>query len=308
MTSIAVFGAGGIGGYFGGRFAQAGADVLLIARGAHLTALRERGLRVESIHGDFEVDLSATDDPAEIGPVDYVLVTVKSFDTTATARALDPLLHDETAVISLQNGVDNEEKLAREIDAEHVLGGVAYIFSTIGDPGVIEHTSGPARIIFGELDGARSECAERFLELCTQADIDAELSTDIQRDMWEKFAFICAQSGMTAATRLPIGAIREVPESWVMFRELLEDVVAVAEAEGVDVSDDLIDRWLEFATDLDADSYSSLHYDMTHEKRMELKTFHGTIVRLADDYDLPVSMSRAVYSILRPWAVRNDIE
>ena len=139
---IAVYGAGGIGGYFGGRLARAGADVHLVARGDHLDALRRDGLRVESVRGDFEVDLPATDDPADIGPCDHVLFTVKSFDTEAAARELQPLLHEETAVISLQNGIDNERVLAAEIGEEHVLGGVSRIYSTISEPGTIEHTGG----------------------------------------------------------------------------------------------------------------------------------------------------------------------
>ena len=303
---LAVYGAGGVGGYFGGRLAQAGADVSLIARGDHLDALRRDGLRVESVHGDFTVDLPATDDPAEIGPCDHVLFTVKSFDTEAAARELQPLLGDDTGVVSLQNGLDNEVTLAEHVGRERVLGGVAYIFATIAEPGVVKHTGGPASITFGELDGARSERAVRLLEWCERADgMDAELSEAIQTKLWEKAAFICAQAGMTAAVRLPLGEIREQPHSWDMYRRIVEEVCAVGRAASVDVPDGTVERWMDFAGGLEADSYSSLHYDLTHDKPIELEALHGAVVRRGREHDVPVPMNEAVYAILRPWAERN---
>lgn len=306
-VTVAIYGAGGIGGYFGGRLAQAGADVHLIARGDHLNALHQDGLQVASIYGDFKVDLPVTEDPAEIGPCDYVLFTVKSFDTEAAARELHPLLHDDTAVISLQNGLDNEEKLVTEIGKEHVMGGLAYIFSTIAEPGVIEHTGGPTSITFGELDGARSDRAERLLEWCDRADgISAELSEAIQTDLWEKAAFICAQAGMTATVRLPVGEIRNQRESWDMYRRIVEEVIQVGRASGVELPDGAVTQWMEFAADLDADAYSSLHYDMIHDKPMELEGLHGAVVRRGQEYEIPVPMNEAVYAILQPWAQRNE--
>lgn len=303
---IAVFGAGGVGAYFGARLAQAGADVHLIARGSHLTALKQRGLTVESIHGGFEVDLPATHDPHDVGKCDVVLFCVKSFDTREAARRLDPLLGEDTAVVSLQNGIDNEDKLAEEVSRDHVLGGVAYIFSTIGDPGVIEHTDGPARIIYGELDGSLTDRIRRFHELCERAEgMEGVLSNDIWTDLWNKYAFISAMSGVTAAIRLPIGDIRDSEESWELYLGLLDEVMAVAAAEGVEVSDEVLDDWVDFARELDRDTYSSLHYDMTNGKPMELEALQGTVVERADEHGVDVPMSRAVYAILRPWAVKN---
>src|ERR1700751_2412423 len=153
MTRIAVYGAGGVGGYFGARLTQAGAEVHFLARGAHLRALREHGLRVRSVKGDFEVQAPATDDPADVGPCDFVLFSVKTFDTDAAAARLGPLVGDGTAVVSLQNGVENEEKLARAVGEDHVMGGAAFIFAGIAEPGVIAHSGGPASITFGELEG-----------------------------------------------------------------------------------------------------------------------------------------------------------
>jgi 2-dehydropantoate 2-reductase len=153
---IGVYGAGGVGGYFGGRLAQTGAEVHFIARGAHLRALREHGLRVRSVKGDFEMQAPATDDPADVGPCDFVLFCVKTFDTEGAAARLGPLVGEGTAVLSLQNGVENEDKLSRAIGADHVMGGAAFIFAEIAEPGVIVHTGGPASITFGELDGRAS--------------------------------------------------------------------------------------------------------------------------------------------------------
>lgn len=304
-VKIAVYGAGGVGAYFGGRLAEAGADVHLIARGEHLDALRRDGLDVRSIHGDFHVDLPATDDPEEIGPCDFVLFCVKSFDTEAAAERTHALLGERTGVLSLQNGLDNEPTLKAELGREHVMGGVAYIFSTIAEPGAIAHTGGPARVVFGELDGRRTERGERLLDACERADIDAELSEAIHRELWRKAAFICAQAGTTAAVRLPIGEIRNTDSTWAMYRRLIEEVVAVGEASGIDL-DGVVDEWLSFAADLDEESYSSLHYDMTHGKRMELEALHGAVVRRADDHDVEVPTTEAIYAVLEPWARRNE--
>src|SRR5690242_20857204 len=186
---IAVYGAGGVGGYFGGRLARAGAEVHFIARGAHLQALREHGLTVRSVKGDFKVQAPATDDPAEVGPCDFVLFCVKTVDTDAAAVRLGPLIVENTAVVSLQNGVENEEKLARAVGEDHVMGGAAFIFAGIAEPGVIVHSGGPASITFGELDGRATERARRLLATCEQAGFQAELSASISTVLWAKLAF-----------------------------------------------------------------------------------------------------------------------
>ena len=303
---LAVYGTGGVGGYFGGRLALAGADVQLIARGPHLDALQTRGLEVTSVKGDFHVDLPASEDPSDIGPCDYVLFSVKSFDTDAAAARLGPLIGERTAVISFQNGIDNEERIARAVGPEHVMGGAAYIFSRIAGPGVIAHTGGPARIVFGEMGGGDSERARRFLDACRKADIDAELSNDIARVLWDKFAFICAQAGMTAAVRLPIGAVRTVEESWDAFKRVIEEVSAVAAAEGVELPDDTPRRHARFAENLEPTGYSSLYDDLSNGRRMELEALHGTVVKRGRRHDIPVPVSETIYAILRPWAIRNE--
>jgi 2-dehydropantoate 2-reductase len=303
---IAVYGAGGVGGYFGGRLAQAGTEVHFIDRGAHLQALREHGLQVRSVRGDFTVQVPATDDPAGIGPCDFVLFCVKSFDTDPAATRLGPLLGEGTAVLSLQNGVDNEDKLAQAIGQDHVLGGAAFVFAGKAEPGVIVHTGGPTSITFGELDGQVSERAQRLLACCRQAGVAAELSESIKTVLWAKFAFICAQAGMTAAVRLPIGELRTVDVAWAGFQRLVAEVAAVAEADGSPLPAAAQERALALAQSVEPTSFSSLHDDLVAGRRMELEALHGFVVRRAAELGVPVPMSDAIYAILKPWAVRNE--
>ncbi|WP_436922907.1 2-dehydropantoate 2-reductase [Halosimplex amylolyticum] len=301
--TFAIFGAGGVGAYLGARLADAGHDVHLVARGDHLAALQTDGLRVESVAGDTAVDLPATDDPADVGPVDHVLFTVKAHDTRDAAADLDPLLGPETTVVSFQNGIDNERWIAEEVGDGHVVGGVAYIFSTIESPGVVAHTGGPARFVYGELDGSRTDRIEALHDALSACEgVEAVLADDIRVELWRKFAFICAHSGMTAATRKPIGRIRESPDSWAMYRRIVEEVVAVAQAEGIDLPDETAAEWVDFARDLDPEMYSSLHYDLTHGKRLELDALNGSVVRHAVDAGVDVPMNEAITGILRPWA------
>jgi 2-dehydropantoate 2-reductase len=302
---IAVIGAGGIGGYFGGRLAQAGADVHLVARGANLAALRAHGLRVRSIGGDFAPPVSVTDDPATIGPCDHVLLCVKAFDTEAVAPSLRPLLHDNTAVVSLQNGVDNEDRLARVLGAGHVMGGAAYIFAELVEPGVVAHTGFEPRIAFGELDGSASERATRLLEACDKAGFAAELSPNIRGVLWAKFAFICAM-GLTAAVRLPIGEIRATAASWAAFQRMVDEVCTVAETEGVTLPPNLRQQIAAAAQGLDPGGYSSLHNDLVAGRRMELEALHGAVVRHAAEHGVPVPATAAVHAVLAPWAARNE--
>jgi 2-dehydropantoate 2-reductase len=303
---IAVIGVGGVGGYFGGKLARAGQDVSLIARGEHLDAIRREGLVVRSIAGDFTVRAPATDDPAEVGPVDHVLFCVKAYDTGTAAGSLGPLLREDTTVVSLQNGIDNEDLLAGAVGERHVVGGVAFIFSGIAEPGVIAHTGGPGRILVGEMDGTSSERVEALVGACLEAGIDAQVRTDIRRALWDKLAFICAQAGLTATVRLPIGEIRELDEPMTMFRRIVEEVRAVAATDGVALADDALERHESFARGLEPGSFSSLHDDLVGGRRMELDALHGSVVRRAAAHGVPVPACEAVLAILRPWAARNE--
>jgi 2-dehydropantoate 2-reductase len=303
---IAVFGAGGVGGYYGGRLALAGYDVHLIARGAHLTALRANGLRVRSGRGDFEVEAPATDDPSEIGPCDVVLFCVKAYDTAAAGARLGPLLREGTAVVSLQNGIDNEERLAALIGWHHVVGGAAYILAEIDQPGVIAHHGGPASLAIGEFDGSHSERVAALVAACAEAGIACELPSDIRVALWSKYALICAASGMTAATRLPIGEIRASRPALDLFRSLVVETVAVGRSAGVDLPDTVVEAQLRVAVELPFDARSSLYHDLVNAHRMELEALHGTLVRLATAHGVPAPAATAVYALLAPWAAKFD--
>lgn len=301
---IAVFGAGGIGGYFGARLSRGGADVHLIARGEHLKALRGRGLRVTSKNGDFEGKLPATSDPRDVGASDVVLFCVKSMDTESTAKTLHPLLKPETAVVTLQNGIDNEAKIAKEIGEPHVCGGVAYIMATISEPGHITHTGTLARLVFGELTGRKSGRLEALEALCRESGIEAEQTENITAELWRKYAMICAVAGMTAAVRLPMGDIRESVSSFAMFEAIATEVTMLARKESVSLAEETPQKIVALARTLPQDMYSSLYYDLTQGKRVELEALHGKVVELAEKHGLPVPACRAVEAILAPWARR----
>jgi 2-dehydropantoate 2-reductase len=304
-VKIAVFGSGAVGGYFGARLAAAGSRVSLVARGESVAAMREHGLRLESPFGDVHLRPDAfavTEGPASIGPSDIVLFTVKSYDTDTAARRLAPLLHAGTGVISLQNGIENEAKIAAEVGAQHVLGGVAFIFAHRAGPGHIRHTDGPARIVFGELDGRRSDRAEAFLAECRRAGIAAEITDEVQLALWSKFIFLCAQAGLTAATREPIAAIRETPETWALFRRVMEEIASIARAEGAALPDDLVDRQLEFAASLEPFGRSSMYDDMVGGRPMELEALLGEVVRRAAQNGVAAPVSEMLYGVLLPTA------
>jgi 2-dehydropantoate 2-reductase len=304
---IAIYGVGGLGGYFGGRLALSGVDVTFVARGRHLEALRETGLRVTSVHGDFEVPaVAVVDDPAIVGPVDYVLVTVKSPQTTEVASRLGPLLHDRTAVVCLQNGVDNEEKLAAVVGDGHVVGGAAYIFANIAGPGHIHHAGGPTAITIGEWTGGSSDRVARLVEACRGAGFSADEDADIRTTLWTKFAFICALAGTTAAIRLPIGEIRAAPASRELLRRVVSEVHAIARAEGIGVPDDLVERHFALIDSVEPGGYSSLYHDLTSGKPTELDALLGEVVRRGGRAGIPTPVSETLYAVLEPWQIRNS--
>ena len=234
---IAVLGSGGVGGFYGGRLANAGYDVSFVARGAHLAAMRSRGLTIENAaQGNIHVPrVKVTDDPATIGEVDLVLIAVKLWDTEAAARAVKPIVGAHTAVLSLQNGVIKDDIMRREFGAAAVMGGVAYVGTHISRPGVILQTGTLQRLVFGEYDGARSVRAEELLDALLRAGIQAELSEDIRRTLWEKYVFLVGLSGTTTTMRMPIGPIRENPQTRAFLLDLMKETVAVGRAHGLAV-------------------------------------------------------------------------
>lgn len=303
---VTVFGPGGVGGYLGARLAASkGADVSIIGRGAHLRAIQTDGLRLESPHGNLHARPFATDDPGKVGRVDVVLFTVKATDTPAAAERLGPLVGPDTVVVTFQNGIDSPRQVARLVGDEAVLPGVAYIFSTIAAPGVVRHTAGPARFLFGEPAGVRTGRGAAVGAFLAAAGIDNEVVDDIEVALWSKFVIICATAGATAPSRLPIDVLRQDEAAEALLRDLAREAAEVGRATGVPLPSDTVDRAMAFVASLGEDAYSSLLYDLLNGKPMELETLHGTIVRLADELGIDVPVSRTVYALLSPWARRH---
>jgi 2-dehydropantoate 2-reductase len=298
---IAVLGCGGVGGYFGGRLAQAGIDTTFIARGATLDALRTRGLRVDSIAGDFALErVNTTDDAASVGPVDAVLVAVKAWQIAEAAAQLLPLIGDDTAVVPLENGIDSPTVLANVVGREHVLGGLCAIVSFIVAPGHIRHLAYDPTVMFGELDNTRSARAEKLLDAFVTAGVKAEIPADIHHAMWTKFLFIAPTSGMGALTRAPLGQWRMVPGIREVVTASLEEVVALAAAHGVDLGTDAVARIWQTCDAMPPESTSSLQRDVLAGRPSELEAQLGAIVRLGVERGVPTPASRFIYSALLP--------
>ena len=300
---IAILGSGGVGGYFGGRLAAAGSDVTFIARGAHLAAIRQHGLRLVSPRGDAHVaPAKAVPTIADAGPVDVVLVGVKLWDTEAIAPSLRPLALSGAAILSLQNGVQKDDILRRHLPPEAVMGGVCYIAATIAEPGVIHHSGAMQRLVFGEYGGARSTRGEAFLQACTGAGIDAEFSDAIERLIWEKFVFLVGLSGTTSMFRKSIGPIREHAPSRAMLLEAMREVVAVGRAKGVPLPADFADGRLAFCDGLPAGMTSSMQTDHERGNRLELPWLSGGVVEMGRALDIPTPVNAAITAALMPYA------
>ena len=299
---IAVIGAGGTGGYFGGLLARGGQDVTFIARGAHLEALRTRGLTLESsLAGTFTVAVQATDNPREVGPVDLILFCVKTYDTDAAAESIRPLIRSDTILISLQNGIDNDERIAREAGHTSGVGAVAYVVSAIKAPGVVAQTAGPGRIILGELSGGTSQRTERLRDVLQSAGIAVEVHPDIRATLWQKFLFICAFSGITAVSRLPIGSILADPVSHELFRGTSKEVEGVARAGGIDLPADCVEQALTTAATTEPWARGSLYHDLAGGRRLELESLNGEVVRCGREHDIETPLNFAIYAALRPY-------
>jgi 2-dehydropantoate 2-reductase len=297
---IAVMGSGGVGGFYGGRLANAGYDVTFVARGAHLAAMREHGLTIENeAQGNIHVEnVKVTEDPASIGPVDLVILSVKLWDTESAARAIKPIVGPRTGVLSLQNGVIKDDILRREFGAEAVMGGVAYVATHISGPGVILQTGTLQRLLFGEYDKRRTERARQLLEALLKAGIQAELAEDIRRTLWEKYVFLVGLSGTTATMRSPIGPIRENPQTRAFLLDLMKETVAVGRALGVDLPEDYADQRLQFADSVAPAMNSSMHHDLEHGNSLEVAWLSGGVVQLGREVGVPTPANRAVWDIL----------
>ena len=280
---IAVMGAGALGCYFGGHLAAAGGDVAFIARGAHLDAMRRDGLKLESPLGDFALDkVTATDNPAEIGPVDLVFFLVKMQDTEKTLPLIAPLLGPETAILSFQNGVEAWEMIGAAHGAERVIGGTAAIPADVKAPGVIRHSGPFARLTIGEFDRPTSPRAEALVAALTAAGVEATLVPDIRVKIWEKFVMLSAFSAATAICRLPIGPIRDDPAAFEVFRRAAAETLTLGRLLCPGLAEDYLETALGFVANAPGEMRSSLLDDLSRGKPLELAYLSGAVARLAE--------------------------
>jgi len=299
---IAIVGTGGVGGYFGGRLAQAGHSVAFFARGAHLAAIRARGLEVRSVAGDFTIaPVEATDAIASIGPVELAIVAVKAWQVADVARAMPPLIGPATCVLPLENGVEAADQLAAALGREYVLGGLCRIWAKIGSPGVIEHLGIDPQIEFGELRGGPSERTARVLEvLQSAASVSARVVDDIESALWQKFLFIDPFGGVGAFSRLPIGGIRADAAIRALLEGAMREVAAVARARGVALASDVVERSLAFVDGMPEGATASMQRDLLEGRPSELESMAGAVVRLGREAGVAVPVHEQLYAALLP--------
>jgi 2-dehydropantoate 2-reductase len=297
---IAVIGTGGIGGPYGASLAKAGADVTFVARGAHLAAIREAGLRIEGDRGGTHIrPAHATDDIASIGPVDYALFCVKLWDVDTVGAQLRPLIGPQTAVIPLQNGVDAPERLVAILGPDAVMAGTAFVTGTIVAPGVIRQTGTYQQMTFGELDGGISERGERLRDLCEAAGFDGVLSPDIMVPIWEKFVMLVPVGGLNALTRLPIGKWRDDPDLYALYEAALRETVAVGHAEGVRLQPEAVDKAIATMRAMPPYLMASMGHDIIRGNRLELPWFSAKVVELGRRHGIPTPANGFLYAALK---------
>lgn len=297
---IAIVGSGGVGGYFGGRLAATGVDVTFIARGAHLSAMREHGLRIESPGGNLHVArVSVTDDPASVGPVDIVFFTVKLYDTDSALRMLPPLIGPDTVVIPFQNGVDSVDVLTRALGKAHVAGGTTYVTAVLAEPGLIRHTA-MERLLFGPVAGAAAPILEELRDAGRHAGFDAVLSDRILVDIWTKFARLSVFSGITAVTRSPIGVVRSDPDLRALMETALHESIAVARGKQIPLLASTFADAMAGFTGLPPQARSSMLEDLERGRRLELPWLSGAVVRIGDEVGVEAPTHRLIVSLLKP--------
>ena len=299
---IAVFGTGGVGGYFGGRLAQTGADVVFIARGKYLETMRRQGLKIDSIKGDFAVHpIQATDDPEKIGSVDVVLVGVKAWQVMEAAQAMRPLVGTETCVVPLLNGVEAPTQLAEILGTEHVLGGLCGCISFIAGPGHIRHVGADPFIHFGELDNRHSKRVENLREVCAQATgVSVEIPPDIHVAMWRKFLMVASWSGIGSITRAPLGTFLGLPKTRKMLQEVMQEIFGVAHARDIDLPKDVIEKTLAFLDSLPPSGTASMQRDIMEGRPSELEAQTGAAVRLGQEAGVATPLNTFIYNSLLP--------
>jgi 2-dehydropantoate 2-reductase len=298
---ITILGTGAVGGYFGALLSRAGQEVAFIARGAHLDAIRTHGLRLEGPRGDFTVSARATDSPAEIGPVDYVLFCEKQYDAESAAELVKPLVAQGGVCISLMNGVDGQDRLAPILGADRVMGGLAFVAGVIERPGLIRYTSDMSSIVFGEADGRASERAVRLRDACVAAGFSAEVSTDVRAAQWLKFVGLATNTALTALTRQPTGYVYHDADMLPFAQAALEEVVAVATASGVVLPPGTAERALAGLKKFPPSMSASMANDLLRGRRLELESLSGYIVRKGRELGVATPVHAFAYACLKPY-------
>lgn len=302
---FAILGSGAVGGYFGAKLALSGQEVIFIARGAHLDAIRAQGLRIQSAKlGDFMTKAAAESDTSKVGPVDVVIVAVKAYDNATALPMLQPLISAHTVVLTLQNGVDSVDEVAAVAGEEHVLGGTTYVATALEAPGLIVQTGVHRTIIFGEVFGDRRRISPRvqaIADVLAAADIHATPVADARVPIWDKFVYLCPFSGFTGASRLAIGHIWKFPHVQEMFYAACREVAAIAKAEGVTISPNRFDTLQEYMQNIPPTTRSSLLIDLEQGKRIEVEALQGAAVRRAKKHGVPVPIVSSLYALLKPW-------
>jgi 2-dehydropantoate 2-reductase len=303
---FAILGSGAVGGYYGARLARAGHDVTFIARGAHLAAIRSRGLEIRSpMTGDFIVRARAEEDTSAVGPVDVVILSVKAYDNPTALPLAAPMLGPESSVLTLQNGVDSVHELSAIVGESRVIGGTTYIATALASPGVIEQTGTHRRVVFGEVFGQLPRLTMRVRQIheaLAGADIQSEAVEDGRVPIWEKFIFLVALAGFTGASRLSIGPLWADPQVRAQFLEACREVERVARAEGVQVAPDVIERITAYVGNIPPTMRSSLLIDLSQGKRIEVEALLGAVVRRAARAGLPAPIMSTLYAVLKPFA------
>jgi 2-dehydropantoate 2-reductase len=298
---VAIMGVGGVGGYFGGRLAKAGHEVAFIARRATLEALRTSGLRVESINGNFVVPrVHATDDPAEAGPVDAVLIGVKAWQVPEVARRIGSLIGPQTVVLPLQNGVDAYQQLAAAVGAEHVLGGLCHIIAFTTAPGTIKHAGISPLITVGEWNNQRTPRLEKLVDTLRTAGVETRIPENIQVALWDKFMYIASFAGVGAVTRAPIGVVRSVPETRSLLQRAMGEIVGLAHALGIPLPDEAVPKAMKLVDSLPAEGTASMQRDVAGGKPSELGALSGAVVRLGKAPGVSTPIHEFIYAALLP--------
>lgn len=297
-----MMGSGGVGGYFGARLAHAGHDVTFIARGRHLAAMRDRGLFIRSGSGDLHLsEPKVTDDPSTVAPVDAVVFAVKLWDTEDAARQILPLLAGGGVVIPFQNGVESMQRIGAIVGPERVVGGTAHIAASIGEPGVIVHLGAMQRVRIGAPGGTVPPAVHALVQALQKVGVDAEMAPDIERALWEKFCFLGALAGMTAATRQPIGVVRADPDMRAAFEAALREAWTLARNRGVALRDDYPEAQMHFADGLPHDMRASMLHDLVAGNRLEAPWLSGAVVRMAREAGIPTPVHATLYAAVKPY-------